>query len=67
MKAVFLINEKSGKRRDFDLADVIRRASPFEHRIVSCENKDDVDAIVEDAERDAVDVLYAVGGDGTVH
>ncbi len=67
MKAVFLINEKSGKRRDFDLAEVIRRASPFEHRIVSCENKDDVDAIVEDAERDGVDVLYAVGGDGTVH
>jgi diacylglycerol kinase (ATP) len=67
MKALFLVNEKSGKRRDFDLADLIRRTSPFEHRIVSCARKEDVDAIVDDAERDGVDVLFAVGGDGTVH
>lgn len=67
MKALFLVNERSGKRRDFDLVELIRRASPFEHHIVSCSRKEDVDAIVDDAERDGIDVLYAVGGDGTVH
>lgn len=67
MKALFLVNERSGKRRDFDVAEVIRRASPFEHRIVSCAEKEQVDAIIDDAERDDIDVVYAVGGDGTVH
>ncbi|HEX2831698.1 MAG TPA: YegS/Rv2252/BmrU family lipid kinase [Thermoanaerobaculia bacterium] len=67
VNALFLVNERSGKRRDFDLVELIHRASPFEHRIVSCSRKEDVDAIVDDAERDGVDVIYAVGGDGTVH
>jgi YegS/Rv2252/BmrU family lipid kinase len=67
VKALFLVNERSGRRRDFDVAELIRRASPFDHRIVSCERKEDVDAIVDEAERDGIDVVYAVGGDGTVH
>lgn len=67
MRAVFLVNERSGRRRDFDVIELIGRASPFEHRIVSCGRKEDVDAIIDDAERDAFDIVYAVGGDGTVH
>lgn len=67
MKALFLVNERSGRRRDFDVVELIRRTSPFDHRIVSCERKEDVDAIVDDAERDGIDIVYAVGGDGTVH
>ncbi len=47
--------------------ELIRRASPFDHRIVSCARKEDVDGIVDDAERDGIDIVYAVGGDGTVH
>lgn len=67
MKAIFVINERSGARRAYDIADVIRRHATFEHETVSCGRKEDLDAIVERAERDGVDVLFAVGGDGTVH
>lgn len=67
MNALFLVNERSGKRRGFDVVELITRASPFAHRIVHTARKEDVDAIVDDAERDGVDVVYAVGGDGTVH
>ncbi len=67
MKALFLVNERSGRRRDFDVADVIRRTAPFEHEIVGCERKEDVDGIIDRAEAEQFDVVFAVGGDGTVH
>lgn len=67
MKALFVINERSGAKRRYDIADVIRRAAPFEHEVVSCERKEDLDAIVDRAEHDGVDIVFAVGGDGTVH
>lgn len=67
MKAVFVVNERSGAKRGYDIADVIRRASTFEHEIVSCARKEDLDAIVDRAERDGAGVVFAVGGDGTVH
>lgn len=67
MKALFLINERSGRRRDFDVADVIRRTAPFEHEITGCARKEDVDGIIDRAEADGFDVVFAVGGDGTVH
>ncbi len=67
MKALFVINERSGARRAYDIADVIRRAAVVEHEIVPCGRKEDLDAIVDQAERDGVEVVFAVGGDGTVH
>lgn len=67
MKALFLVNERSGRRRDFDVIDVIKRASPFEHRIVSCDRKEDVETLINEAEAAGIDIVYAVGGDGTVH
>ena len=67
MKALFLINERSGRKRDFDIRDVIRRTAPFEHVIVGCSRKEDVDGIVDRAEDEAFDAVFAVGGDGTVH
>jgi diacylglycerol kinase (ATP) len=67
VKAVFVVNERSGAKRAYDIAEVIRRCSPFPHAIIPCARKEDVDAIVDDAERDGVDVVFAVGGDGTVH
>lgn len=67
MKALFVVNERSGRRRDFDVADLIQRTAAFEHEILSCGNKDDLDAIVDQAESESVDVVFAVGGDGTVH
>lgn len=67
MKALFLVNERSGRKRDFDVADVIRRTAPFEHDIVGCARKEDVDGIIDRAEAEHFDVVFAVGGDGTVH
>lgn len=67
MKALFIINERSGAKRKYDVAEVIRRASPFHHEIVGCRRKEDLDAIIDRAENDPFDVVYAVGGDGTVH
>jgi diacylglycerol kinase (ATP) len=67
MKALFVVNERSGKRRERDLTTLIRDHwdGPFEvHR---CGRKEDLDGIVDGAENAGVDVVYAVGGDGTVH
>jgi YegS/Rv2252/BmrU family lipid kinase len=67
VKALFVINERSGRRRGYDVADLIRAASTFEHELFSCGSKDDLDAVVDRAEAEAFDVVFAVGGDGTVH
>lgn len=67
MKAIYVVNTRAGRKRAFDVAEVIRGGSPFEHVIVPCGRKEDLDAIVERAEHEGFDILYAVGGDGTVH
>jgi YegS/Rv2252/BmrU family lipid kinase len=67
VKALFLVNERSGRRRKFDVQDVIRRAATCDYEIVPCGRKEDLPAIIDRAERDAFNVVYAVGGDGTVH
>ncbi|MEO8382351.1 MAG: YegS/Rv2252/BmrU family lipid kinase [Acidobacteriota bacterium] len=67
MKALFLVNERSGRRRGFDVVDLIRRTSPFATEIVSCGSIEEVEGIIDRAEREACDVVFAVGGDGTVH
>jgi diacylglycerol kinase (ATP) len=68
MKALFLVNARSGARRRHDIGVLIRDAcAHLEHDIVACERKEDLDDIVARAESDGVDVVYAVGGDGTVH
>ncbi len=67
MNALFIINERSGAKRKYDVAEVIRRMSPFDHEIVNCVRKEDLDPIIERAENESRDVVFAVGGDGTVH
>jgi diacylglycerol kinase (ATP) len=67
VKALYIVNERSGKKRSFDVAESIARTSPFEHEIVSCGRKEDLDAMIDRAEADGVDIVFAVGGDGTVH
>ena len=67
MKALFVVNERSGPRRKRDIAEAIRGAATYEHELVPCGRKEDLAAIVDRAEREAFDVVYAVGGDGTVH
>ena len=67
MKALFVVNERSGRKRNFEINDLIRRTAPFEHEIVPCAEKEEMNAIVDRAEADGFDVVFAVGGDGTVH
>lgn len=67
MKALFIVNERSGKKRTFDVAEVIRDSGVFEHEVLPCGRKEDLDAIIDRAEREEVGVVFAVGGDGTVH
>ena len=68
MKALFLINARSGPNRKRDIAAIIRRSCDWEgYELAPCERKEDLDAIVERAIAEKFDVLFAVGGDGTVH
>ena len=67
MKTLFLVNARSGARREIDVPALIREAfsGPFEIRL--CERKEDLDETIAAAARDGFGVVYAVGGDGTVH
>lgn len=67
MRALFLVNERSGRRRRFDIAELIRQSSSFESELVPCGRKEDLDPVIERAEQEGVDLVFAVGGDGTVH
>jgi YegS/Rv2252/BmrU family lipid kinase len=66
LKALFIVNERSGRRRTDDVADVIRRGS-FEYEIARSHAASDLDSLVDHAEAAGFDVVVAVGGDGTVH
>jgi diacylglycerol kinase (ATP) len=68
VKALFIINEKSGRRRDFDIAEVIRRScASWTTELLPCGRKEDLDGMIDRAEAEGFDVVFAVGGDGTVH
>ncbi|HYR28772.1 MAG TPA: YegS/Rv2252/BmrU family lipid kinase [Thermoanaerobaculia bacterium] len=67
MKALFIVNERSGKRRDLDVASLIAASWHGTYELQPCGEKQDLDAIVDRAEAEQFDVVYAVGGDGTVH
>jgi len=66
VKALFVVNRRSGTRRRDDVESAIRNACEWEHDFAACE-REALDGIVADAERNGVDVVFAVGGDGTVH
>jgi YegS/Rv2252/BmrU family lipid kinase len=69
MNALFLINDRSGPRRQFDVRSVIRAHWPHQEcEIASCPAaREDLDSIIAAAVRNGVEVVFAVGGDGTVH
>lgn len=62
-----MINPRSGRRRDRDVPELIRRTWKGHLEVVACGAKDDLDAIAGRAEQEQFDVVFAVGGDGTVH
>lgn len=61
------MNERAGTRRGLDLGQMIRGACAWSHEVASCARKEDADEIIERADREGFDVVFAVGGDGTVH
>ncbi|MGZ4808930.1 MAG: diacylglycerol/lipid kinase family protein [Thermoanaerobaculia bacterium] len=69
MNALFLINERSGTGRHGDIRTIIRAHWPHDApEIAGCPpSTDDLDAVIDAAERNGVEIVFAVGGDGTVH
>jgi YegS/Rv2252/BmrU family lipid kinase len=70
VKSLFLVNAKSGTRRKYDVRELIRETCSdwtAGYEILASERKEDLDAMIDDAERNGFEIVYAVGGDGTVH
>ena len=69
MKVLFIVNPRSGPRRAIDVAAVIReRCGGWTYELRNAPDvKDELVQVVDEAERGGFDVVYAVGGDGTVH
>lgn len=67
MNTLFITNPRSGRRRNIDaLEAIIRRTSPPPYTIERCGPKETLDSLLDSAERSGVEVVCAVGGDGTV-
>lgn len=67
MKTLFLVNARSGANRRLDLTALIRETWPHEHEIFACGSKEELDDVIDAAAARSVRIIYAVGGDGTVH
>lgn len=70
VRVLFITNPRSGRRSSVDLPGLIRKAcaswsGPVE--TATAEAVEDLDSIVQGAVDSKVDVVFAVGGDGTVH
>jgi YegS/Rv2252/BmrU family lipid kinase len=63
VKALFVVNRRSGARRRDDVVSTIHKLWRWEHDLVECGAPEDLDALISDR----FDVIFAVGGDGTVH
>jgi diacylglycerol kinase (ATP) len=68
LKALFLINERSGSKRGGDMTAVIRESCTWSgYEMQPCGRKEDLDALIAGARRAGFEAIIAVGGDGTVH
>lgn len=71
MKTLFLVNARSGVRRKLDISALISASCSelaTEHELQQCPSTvEPLDEIIDDAARRGYEVIYAVGGDGTVH
>ncbi|HEX6178345.1 MAG TPA: YegS/Rv2252/BmrU family lipid kinase [Thermoanaerobaculia bacterium] len=66
MKSLFIVNPRSGVRRRVDVPALIREYCAS-GEITTCGAKEDLDGIIREAAGRGIEVVYAVGGDGTVH
>jgi YegS/Rv2252/BmrU family lipid kinase len=71
VRALFLVNARSGRGRDVAqlsrMIDAASRAARWDFAIEETREKDDLDRIITGDSFAAADVIYAVGGDGTVN
>lgn len=67
LKALFIVNPKSGAKRGYDVDALIRAHCALDYTILPCSRKEDLDPMIATAARDGFQAVYAVGGDGTVH
>lgn len=70
MRYLFVVNARSGPRRRIDIASLIRsdcEKASVDYELIACASKDELDDIIVRAVEQKHDVVYAVGGDGTVH
>ena len=67
MKALFVVNRRSGAKRRPDAAAIIREHCDFEFEIGESEKKEDLDDVIGNAVEKGAEAVFAVGGDGTVH
>jgi len=69
LKALFLINTRSGTRRGYDYGALIRSECDWlTHELQPAPKQiSDLDAMIAEAATQSFDVVFAVGGDGTVH
>jgi YegS/Rv2252/BmrU family lipid kinase len=67
VKTLFIVNARSGRKRKYDVASLIAATERGVHEIAPCGRKEDLDDLIDRAEREGFDVVCAVGGDGTVH
>jgi diacylglycerol kinase (ATP) len=67
VKTLFLVNPRSGSNRHRDITSLIRETCTWEHEIVLCGSKEELDGVIASAAARGVQVIFAVGGDGTVH
>ena len=63
MKALFVVNRRSGVKRRDDVVSTIHRLWRWEHDVAECGAPEELDTLISDR----FDVIFAVGGDGTVH
>src|SRR5438128_6758197 len=67
VRALFVVNRRSGVKRRTDVVAIIREHCTLQFEIAECERKEDLDDTIRRAEDQHFDAVYAVGGDGTVH
>ncbi|MCU1348487.1 MAG: bmrU [Acidobacteria bacterium] len=67
LKALFIVNARSGARRGYDVEALIREHCSFDFTILPCSRIADLDPMIGRAARGGFEAVYAVGGDGTVH
>src|ERR671925_817720 len=63
VRALFVVNRRSGVKRRDDVVSTIHKLWRWDHEIAECEAPEDLDALITDR----FEVVFAVGGDGTVH